>query len=930
MTDLNLLVDRIREGRVVLFLGSGALVGATLPSNPIPLGNDLRDVLCSKFLNEKFRDSDLAHVSAMAISHASLIDVQDFIKDYLSGIQQAEFHNLLPSLRWRAIFTTNYDLLIEKCYEDHQSPVQKLNVIMSNEDNFDDTRTSNEKLPYLKLHGCVTRTHDQKLPLILTTDQYNDSFASRKRLFTHLYELAYENTIVFVGHSLQDHNIRFVMHMLEKESPHGQRHYLLKPGVEQIEREFWAEKKITALDLGFEDFLNQIESSIPDNERALSLIRPAKTHPIQSVFNSHVQPSEELIDFLEVQVQWITPQLSAAKANPKDFFKGINQGWSPILDDLAISRKLEDAIFEYALSLPEIGRQGAVDFFLVKGEAGAGKSVLLRKLATKAADSSLGIIFWVNDNASPDPYLIEELISKSAERVFLFWDDAAINAQAINRFITKADEKNLNVTLVSSERYNEWNTRCEELDELVTDKFELKYLSEEEIDSLVRKLEEHDSLGPNLRDKNHQQRCLEFKEIHGRQLLVALHEATMGEPFEDIIFNEYNNIYPESAKRIYLTVCTLNRLKVPVRAGLMSRIHEISFEDFNRRFYKPLEKVVIAKGGNVDDIHYYARHSEIAEIVFRRALSNNDDRYQEYIRIVNKLNISFSSDKSSFRSLIRAKSLIELFPDHEDVVSIYSQARASIGDEPYLLQQIANYERLRPNGSLDRAKDLLIEASEQAPYDQSILHSLSVVWRDKSYLTDDLELKKKFRLESRSYLETIAKKWGSTSYISSSYVELSISQLEDIINEESSTSYTIREAIRRVQHEITENKRQYPSDSHLLELEERFANLVNDNEAAFKALKKAFEESDREPYIAIRLSDSYVERKQPEGAKEVLQSALERKRSDHRLNYHYAELLRNHFPEDIDSLLYHYRRGFTPGDSNFQAQFWYARYAFFS
>ncbi|WP_289281810.1 SIR2 family protein, partial [Methylophaga sp. UBA5088] len=180
MTDLNLLVDRIREGRVVLFLGSGALVGATLPSNPIPLGNDLRDVLCSKFLNEKFRDSDLAHVSAMAISHASLIDVQDFIKDYLSGIQQAEFHNLLPSLRWRAIFTTNYDLLIEKCYEDHQSPVQKLNVIMSNEDNFDDTRTSNEKLPYLKLHGCVTRTHDQKLPLILTTDQYNDSFASRK------------------------------------------------------------------------------------------------------------------------------------------------------------------------------------------------------------------------------------------------------------------------------------------------------------------------------------------------------------------------------------------------------------------------------------------------------------------------------------------------------------------------------------------------------------------------------------------------------------------------------------------------------------------------------------------------------------------------------------------------------------------------------
>lgn len=93
----------------------------------------------------------------------------------------------------------------------------------------------------------------------------------------------------------------------------------------------------------------------------------------------------------------------------------------------------------------------------------------------------------------------------------------------------------------------------------------------------------------------------------------------MGEPFEDI-YNEYTSIYPEDARNIYLTVCVLNRQRVPVRAGLISRIHDITFEDFQRRFYAPLEKVVISSSANNHDVFYSARHSEIAEIVFRRAL----------------------------------------------------------------------------------------------------------------------------------------------------------------------------------------------------------------------------------------------------------------------------------------------------------------------
>jgi len=924
------LIEQVKKGKVILFLGSGALYGAELPGRKIPIGNDLRDILCKEYLNEGFISEDLAHVAAMSISQRDLFEVQDFIKDYFSGLKPADFHKSIPLFKWRALFTTNYDLLVETSYDQVKDRAQNLSVILSNSDGLDETRVTNEKLPFVKLHGCITRTHDPTLPLILTTDQYNDCLSHRGRLFNHLYELAYENTIVFVGHSLQDHNIRAVLLKLEKEAAHGQRHYLLKPGLDNIERDFWAEKKISALDVTFESFIDELCNQVSSSDRSLALVRPPVDHPIQSMFVSHSPPSDELVDLLTNQVEWVSFTMPTSVHDPKDFYKGVDQGWFPVVENLAIRRNLQNDIFESAIERPDIERSINSDFFIIKGEAGAGKTVLLRQLAWEAGKSSLGVVLWVKDGCAPDFDLIEEVISKSNERVFLFWDDAAFNSIELNRFLSKAQKRNSRITVISAERYNEWNVRCEELDELVDGKFSLKYLSEKEISLLVAQLEKYDSLGPNLIHKSHDERCQEFKEIHGRQILVALHEATMGEPFEDIVYDEYKNIYPDSAKKIYLTVCTLNRLRVPVRAGLVSRIHDISFSNFQINFLKPLEKVVIAKGENEHDVHYSARHSEIAELVFRRALTNTEDRYNEYINIINKINISFSSDKSSFRSLIRAKALNELFPNYDDVASIYKHAHKSIGDDPYLLQQMANYERIRPNGSMDKALELLLQAKEYAPLDSSILHSLYVVWRDKSGVADDIHVKRKCRIEARAYLDLAVSKWGMNSYISSSKIELSIDALSDLLSDEASTQASIRDAIRKVQHEITENKQKYPSEGHLFSLEAKFANLIDDNARALTALERSFEENDREPFLAIRLSNSYLSNGEIEKARDILQKALERRRSDHRLNYHYAEFLRNHTSFEASQLMYYYRRGYTPGDGNYQAQFWFARFSYIS
>lgn len=921
------LISKIREGNAILFLGSGALVGCHLPRGNVPLGEDLKNLLCDRFLDDDYKGESLAHVAAIAISQRSLAEVQDYIAGLFSGIEPADFHLRIPKHAWRGVFTTNYDRLLEICYEQADAPIQELVTLISNQDSIDATRQSNNKIPFVKLHGCVTRTHDENLPLILTVDQYNDSLSNRKRLFDHLFELAYENSIVFIGHSLQDANLRSVLMRLQRESPNGQRHYLLKPGIKEAEVEFWGQKKVTGVNATFKEFLDELDVEVSENARALALARPARVHPIQSLFEVHREPSHELLAFLTNDAELVCKDLTYQEYSPRKFYRGADLGWYPFAASLAISRSVERQLSEEIFLKPDVERVSDAELYVLKGEAGSGKTVVLRKLAWDSMTIGFGVCLWVKPNAAVDLDLIEEIANKTGERVFLFWDDAAINRVELQRFYIKARRRHVNVTIVTAERLNEWNTKCDELDELISNEFQLRYLSEREIEELLEKLEQYSCLGPNLTPKTFEERKDELKEKHGRQLLVALHEATMGEPFEDIVFSEYSNIIPEAAQQIYLTVCTLNRMRVPVRAGLISRIHDITFDDFRSAFYKPLEQVVLSSLVGESDVHYKARHPEIAEIVFYRALEDHQERYNEYVRILSKLNIAYESDRSSFRSLIRAHSLLELFPSHQDIVSLYALAKEKFDDDPYLLQQIANYERLRENGSLEKAVEILGDARRVAPNDQSILHSLAVVWRDMARVTDDRYKRMRCRHESRAYLDEASRKWGITGYIANTKIDLALDNLEDTLSDSASTPRVITDAVSRIEAEITECKRQFSSQGIVHKLEARLASMMNDNEGVVLALQKSFEENNRDPATGIRVAALHRDAGNPEEALQILRQALDGKRSDHKLNFAYAELLRSQEKAEPEELSYYYRRSYTPNDKTYAAQFWYARYA---
>jgi hypothetical protein len=922
------LIEEARRGRIVLLLGAGASYGARAPDGRRPLsGNELRDALSDRFLGGKAKDSSLAWVAELAISETDLGTVQDFIADILGDLQPAPFHAKLPTFRWRGIATTNYDTIIESAYR-LKNRIQDLIPIRSDEDKIDELLRSPRDLALLKLHGCVTRTRDPRTPFILTTDQYVTHRRGREQLFATLEEWGREYPILFVGHAGQDADLRELLLELSRVADWRPRYYFLKPGVEDTERRLWESKRVGVLDGTFENLIEALDASIDAAMRPILKAVDVR-HPIQRRFAVDESVTPLLNDYLTIDFEYLHASLAVAGGNPQDFYRGFDFGWYSVINNLDVRRHLTDRLLNDIIIRAEDERPSIAELYVLKGEAGAGKSVFLRRLAWEAATQADVLCLYLREDGILRYDALRELYRVTQQRLFVYVDSAAKHVQEIAQAVAGAIRDRLPLTVFTAERQNVWNTTCERLVPQVTDTFPLRYLSHSEIQALVDLLAKHNSLGPNLSGKTREECVKEFEERAGRQLLVALHEATVGLPFEDLLLDEYQQIQPRAAQQLYLTVCVMNRLKVGVRAGLIARVHAIPFEQFAERLFGPLEHVVqVRQHAGTQDYLYVARHPEIAQIVFDRVLDKPVDRYNEYVRIIGQLNLAYSTDRSALRGLLRAKSLHDLFPNYQDVRSIFSIAERVAPREAYVYQQQANYERIRPDGSPDAAERMLQVARELDPRDLSIVHTLAELKRARAErATHNLE-REKFRNEARSLLVPLLNDTQHGRYARVTLVKLALDELRDVLDRSNSTDKEVDEAIRAVEAHLERGQQQFPDEQFLLTAEAQFGSLLRDNERSFGALQRAFQANQRDPYIASRLARLHEDRGDLQGAEDVLTTALDSNRGDKQLNFQYANVLRRNGKSDNSVLIYHYRRAFTKWDTNYEAQFWFARYTF--
>ena len=932
MTDVPpALVDAVKEQRAVLFLGAGASQNATHPNkDQIPQGDDLRDLICGKFLGGELMQKPLNSVADMAVSEVGLATFQMYIRELFMPFEPADFHLLLPKFRWRAIATTNFDLIVERAYERALRPRQNLIKTVKDGDNFD-TRLNKEINPvgFYKLHGCIDSCSDATIPLILGNEQYARYEKNRTRFYSRFRDLGYEYPVIFLGYSISDPHIQRMLFDLTDPSIVRPPFYFISPGITALETRYWAGHKVAAVDLTSEDFLRTIDQAIPDLARALPIDISGGELSIRKHYRvAQATEPPSVASYLATDVTHVYSGLTAPEQDPGKFYHGYDDGWGCILQNLDAHRSFSDSVLVDAVLLDEENRR-TTELFMLKGPGGNGKSISLKRIAWEAGVTYDKLVLYPDSPAGLRIGPLVEIYHLTGERIFLFVDHVALVRNELQELLQASRSQSIPLSIVGAERDNEWNIYCEHLERFVRQEFPVRYLSEREIEKLLSLLEQNNALGL-LKRLAPEERVRKFIEGAERQLLVALHEATLGVPFEEIIADEFRRIEPAVARSLYLDICALHQFNAPVRAGLISRASGIGFEQFQAEFVQPLENVVhVVKDGHSRDVYYRSRHQHVAEIVFNEILPTPEDKFDLLARLLKAINVDYSSDRETFTCLIKGRGIADIFPSPELGRLFYDHVQEAVPNEPFILHQRAVFEMQHDGGSLVQAEVAAARAFELNPTSYSIQHTQGEIARRMANNTDDPLRKLSLRRITREKL-------GGNTPRQSEYdlytrARLAIDEFKEFsaslnVSDDEIPSAAFVEAAKRAETTIQRGLQIFPESSQLLAAEATFRGYLNQTTRAQAALERAFNLNPRQDWLAVRLVRMYQALGDTTNGKRVLHACLQENPSSKLAHFEMGRIFIA--SGESRAAIGHLRRSFSKGDNHFEAQFWCARELF--
>jgi len=210
---VNQLSGYYREGRLIPFIGAGFSIPLGLPS-----WESLIDWLAVKleFEPELFRlHGNYAQLAEYArVTNRKLW--QEFLTKITVAFDSAESaskrknsitHKTLASLKFRAIYTTNYDAHIEGSLKD----IGKKCVTLASLADFLESPET-DACEIIKFHGTLT----EQGTIILTESRYFDRLSLEDAADQRLRSDILSNSFLFVGYSFNDPNIRYIWYRIDK------------------------------------------------------------------------------------------------------------------------------------------------------------------------------------------------------------------------------------------------------------------------------------------------------------------------------------------------------------------------------------------------------------------------------------------------------------------------------------------------------------------------------------------------------------------------------------------------------------------------------------------------------------------------------------------------------------------------------------------
>lgn len=196
------------QGRLILFAGAGVSAGLGLPTFPQLVAEMARqlDIDPTQFQSYgEFRQ--LAEYYKIKKGNDALMDwmAREWHHPAID-VSRSPIHRLIAGSRFAHIYTTNYDRWLEAAHDAYPTPYIKI----ASADDL--ARAEDGVRQIVKLHGDL----DNGAPIVLDESSYFERLSFETPLDIKLRADVLGKSVLFIGYSISDINIRLLFYKLSK------------------------------------------------------------------------------------------------------------------------------------------------------------------------------------------------------------------------------------------------------------------------------------------------------------------------------------------------------------------------------------------------------------------------------------------------------------------------------------------------------------------------------------------------------------------------------------------------------------------------------------------------------------------------------------------------------------------------------------------
>ena len=203
------LQEAYKQNNVILFVGAGVSIGLGIPSWNQLIDKIANDLGYDPEIYSTFGDN-LALAEYYRIKHGNLGKLRSWMdRNWHSSdikIKESEIHNIIANSNFPLIYTTNYDRWIENSFDEHNKKYHKIINVG------DLIKTNNKTTQIIKFHGDF----DDDDSIVLDETSYFKRLEFETPLDIKLRSDILGKTVLFIGYSLSDVNIRLLFYKLSQ------------------------------------------------------------------------------------------------------------------------------------------------------------------------------------------------------------------------------------------------------------------------------------------------------------------------------------------------------------------------------------------------------------------------------------------------------------------------------------------------------------------------------------------------------------------------------------------------------------------------------------------------------------------------------------------------------------------------------------------